>query len=65
MTHVTPFTKIGELLKSHPDAAKILKGFGLDCLGCGGAEQETILLGATAHGLDAEAIIEALNAALK
>lgn len=65
MKKITQDTKIGELLKTHPEAAKVLMEFNLHCIGCGGATQETIRLGALAHGLDPEIIVKALNAALK
>ncbi|MBW2451509.1 MAG: DUF1858 domain-containing protein [Deltaproteobacteria bacterium] len=65
MPKVTLQTKIGALLKEHPEAVNILKQFNLDCMGCGGAAQETIELGAMAHGLDPKAIVDALNAAIK
>jgi len=65
MEKVTQETKIGDLLKAHPETAKVLAKFNLHCVGCGGASQETIRLGATAHGLDPEQIVEELNKAIK
>lgn len=65
MANVTIHSKIGALLKERPELAKVLKTFGLDCCGCGGAEHESIFTGATAHGLDPEELVEALNTALK
>ena len=65
MSKITRMTKIGDLLRDHPEAAKVLQKFNLNCPGCGGIEHETIFLGATAHGLDPDAIVDALNRALK
>ena len=65
MGKITLQTRIGELLKTHPGSAKVLKEFHLDCAGCGGANHETIEMGAMAHGLDPEKIVEALNKSLK
>ena len=65
MPEITLYSKIGALLREHPESAKVLKSFNLDCFGCGGAEHETVLSGATAHGLDPEALVAALNNALK
>ena len=58
-------TTFGELLRMKPEMGRILKEkFGLGCVGCGGAEHETLLQGARAHGLDAEEFIEELRNAL-
>jgi hybrid cluster-associated redox disulfide protein len=55
-------TKFGELLRMKPEIGKVLKEkFGLCCVGCGGAEQETLRQGARAHGLDVDAFIEDLR----
>lgn len=65
MSKITLETRIGELLKAHPEAAEVLKKFNLHCVGCGGAAQESLRLGAIAHGLDPEEVVKAINAALK
>ena len=65
MADISHHTRIGELLKMHPEAAKVLKEFNLDCAGCGGAAHETIETGATAHGLDPDKIVEMLRAVVK
>jgi len=55
-------TTFGELLRMKPEMGRVLREkFGLGCVGCGGAEQETLGQGARAHGLDAEAFIEELK----
>ncbi|MDT8440781.1 MAG: DUF1858 domain-containing protein [Desulfuromonadales bacterium] len=65
MSKIDQETKIGELLKAHPEAAKVLLDFDLHCVGCGGAAQESIRLGALSHGLDPEEVVRAINVALK
>ncbi len=65
MKPITLQTRIGDLLKSQPELAKVFKSFNLDCVGCGGALHETIETGATAHGLDPDELVNALNKALK
>ena len=51
-----------EALQVSPEVAKVLGQFNLGCVGCMGAMNETIEQGARAHGLNAEDIINALNA---
>lgn len=56
---------IKELLHSHPEVAKVLARYNLGCIGCMGAAHETIEAGATAHGIDPEALLRDLNSAVK
>lgn len=58
-------TTIGQVLRMNPEAGKLLKDkFNLGCLGCGGAEHETLANGAIAHGLDVEDLIRELKTIL-
>jgi len=57
------FTQVFKLV---PGAGKMLKQkFNLACLGCGGADQETLRLGAMNHGLDVDDLLRELNALIK
>ena len=47
----------GELLSKYPQAAPVLAGYGMHCIGCHVAVSETIEQGARAHGMD-DATIE-------
>jgi len=54
-----------ELLQVRPDAAMILSGYGLHCIGCHLSVAETIEQGMKAHGHDddqVEKLIAELNA---
>jgi hybrid cluster-associated redox disulfide protein len=63
---ITADMTFGQVFKMYPEAGKMLKKkFNLACLGCGGAENEPIRLGATAHGLDVEDILRELNELIK
>lgn len=58
-------TTFGQLLRMSPEVGKILKDkFNLGCVGCGGAEHETLVQGARAHGLDVDEFIKELKEAL-
>lgn len=55
-------TKIGELLETAPEKAEILLNAGMHCLGCPASQAETIEEACMVHGIDADALIEQLNA---
>jgi len=55
-------TKIGDLLKEHPGKAEILLSIGMHCLGCPAAQMETIEEACEVHGVDANELVEKLNA---
>lgn len=52
-----------ETVQKYPAAADIFRSFGMGCLGCAAAHFETIEQGANAHGMDLDALMEALNKA--
>ena len=62
MAQITKDTMIGELLKIDADAAApVLMGIGMHCLGCPASQMETIEEAAMVHGIDADALVKALN----
>ncbi len=61
MAQITKDMKFIDILRSHPDAPKVLAGFNLGCVGCMGAQHESLEQGAMAHGLDPEVLLQALN----
>ena len=52
---------IGEILELNPNAAEILSGFGMGCLGCPSAQVESIEQACEVHGLNLEEVLTALN----
>lgn len=61
-TKIDKSTTFGDVIRMSPEAGKMLKSkFNLGCVGCGGADQETLALGAIAHGLDVDELIKELN----
>jgi len=63
-----PITKdmtFHQVMRLNPEVIKVLKTFQLGCVGCMGAQHESIEKGAMAHGLDVDELLEALNAACK
>ena len=51
-----------EVMRMNPEVVKVLGSFNLGCVGCMGAQHETLEQGATAHGLDVDELVAALNA---
>ena len=55
---------IGELIGSFPQVAPILMSVGMHCLGCPSAQAESLEEAAMVHGLDADLLMEKINAFL-
>ena len=62
MSVITKDMTFHEVMKKSPEVVKVLGSFNLGCVGCMGAVNETLEQGATAHGLDVEDLLTALNA---
>ena len=56
---------IGELMEKYPQAAPVLMSIGMHCLGCPSAQAETLEEAALVHGLDAEDLVDKINAFLQ
>jgi len=50
-----------EVVQNHPDTAMVFMYAGMGCLGCAAARFENIEQGCMAHGIDADALVDALN----
>ncbi len=59
---ITKDMTIGELLRVKPAAAPVLLGIGMHCLGCPASQGESLEEAAMVHGIDADALLEAINA---
>ena len=61
---ITGDEPIGTVLKEYPQTLRVFLSHGLMCVGCAVARFENIRDGATAHGINVEALIKDLNAAV-
>ncbi|MDD5254087.1 MAG: DUF1858 domain-containing protein [Candidatus Nanoarchaeia archaeon] len=61
MAKINKNTKIGDILEKHPDKVKILFKYGLHCIGCSVANQETLEEATAAHGINLKALLKELN----
>lgn len=58
---ITKDMTIGEAIKQKNSAIEILMNFGMGCASCPSAQGETIEEAAGVHGLNLDALMEALN----
>ncbi len=61
---ITKDMTIGQLLMEHPNVAPILMEVGMHCLGCPSAQAESLEDAAMVHGMDADLLVEKINAFL-
>jgi len=54
-----------EVMRTYPESVSVLKKYNLGCVGCMGAQNESLEQGANAHGLDVEILLKDLNAAVE
>lgn len=64
MGMISKDTTIGEALAMNEKIAPILMEVGMHCLGCPSAQGETLAEAAMVHGIDAELLIEKINAVM-
>ncbi len=62
---ITKDTIFLDMLKTYPETSRVLKKYNLACASCLGAQNEPIDLGATNHGIELDALLKDLNAAIK
>lgn len=61
---VTKDMTIGQILAENINVAPILMEVGMHCLGCPSAQAESLEDAAMVHGLDADLLVEKINAFL-
>lgn len=61
---VTKEMTIGQLIAQFPNVAPILMQIGMHCLGCPSAQAESLEEAAMVHGIDADLLVEKINAFL-
>lgn len=61
MAKITKEMTFNEVMRTYPDTVKVLRKYNMQCVGCLGAEAESIEYGAVAHGVDLEVLLRDLN----
>jgi hybrid cluster-associated redox disulfide protein len=59
---ITKDMTFAQVMRMHPDVVKVLAKFNLGCVGCMGAQAESLEQGCAAHGLDVNEVVKELNA---
>jgi hybrid cluster-associated redox disulfide protein len=54
-----------ELMRTFPQSVKVLQKHNLGCIGCMGAQNESLEQGARAHGLDIDVLLKDLKSAVE
>jgi hybrid cluster-associated redox disulfide protein len=58
---ITKDMVIREIIQTKSEAAEILMAHGMGCVGCPGAQMETLEEAAAVHGMNLDHLLEALN----
>ena len=64
MNVITKEMTIGDVVQNYPQTIEVFLKHGLMCFGCAIARFENVEQGAMAHGINVEALIKDLNAAV-
>ena len=58
---ITKDMTFAQIFRMHPDVVKVLAKYHLGCIGCMGAQNESLEQGCNAHGLNADDVLKDLN----
>lgn len=61
---ITRDMTIAEVVQKYPQTVQVFLAHGLMCFGCAVARFENVEQGAVAHGIDVDALMDDLNAAV-
>ncbi len=64
-TKITKDTIIGDILDIAPQTAPIFLSIGMHCLGCPSSRGETVAEACAVHGVDLDALLAKVNAAIE
>ena len=64
MSTITREMTIGEVVQTYPQTIEVFLKHGLMCFGCAIARFENVEQGAMAHGINVDALMQDLNAAV-
>ena len=64
MAKITEDMIIGDVLDMAPQLAPLFMEIGMHCLGCPSSRGESVEMACEVHGVDADELVEKLNAAI-
>ncbi|MBJ6723831.1 DUF1858 domain-containing protein [Geomesophilobacter sediminis] len=62
MSQITKDMTFASVMRMHPDVVRVLAKYNLGCIGCMGAQNESLEQGCNAHGINVDDILRDLNA---
>lgn len=64
MAKITKEMGIMDIVQNYPETVEVFQKFGMGCIGCAAAHFENLEAGAKVHGIDLDAMLEAMNEAI-
>ncbi len=61
MAKITKEMGIMEIVQEYPETVEVFQKFGMGCIGCAAAHFENLEAGAKVHGIDIDAMVDAMN----
>ena len=61
MAKITKEMGIMEIVQAYPETLEVFQRFGMGCIGCAAARFENLEAGAKVHGIDIDAMVDAMN----
>jgi len=61
---ITKDMSILDIVREYPETIEVFARNGLGCIGCAAARFENLEAGAKVHGMDADKLVQELNAAI-
>ncbi len=61
MSKITKEMGIMEIVQNYPETVEVFQKFGMGCIGCAAAHFENLEAGAKVHGIDIDAMVDAMN----
>ena len=65
MAKITKEMGIMEIVQAYPETIEVFQRFGMGCIGCAAARFENLEAGAKVHGIDIDAMVDAMNKIIK
>ena len=61
MAKITKEMGIMDIVQNYPETVEVFQRFGMGCIGCAAARFENLEAGAKVHGIDIDAMVDAMN----
>jgi hybrid cluster-associated redox disulfide protein len=58
---ITKDMTFAQVMRMHPDVVRVFAKYNLGCIGCMGAQAESLEQGCSAHGLNVDEVLKDLN----